>query len=66
MPELISSPIFLIVAAIVAIFVIIGVIKHAGRFLIWIVVIVAILIWLGITNIPELQSWFENLLKMAE
>ena len=66
MPELISSPIFLIIAAVVALFLIIGIIKHAGRFLIWIVIIVAVLIWLGITNVPEVRNWFENLRKMVE
>ena len=66
MPELMSSPLFLIIAAIVAIFLIIGIIKHAWRFLIWIAVIVAILIWFGVTNVPEVRDWFENLRKMIE
>lgn len=43
LPELIHSPFFLILAAVGAIFIIIGIIKHAWRFLIWIVVIVALL-----------------------
>lgn len=66
MPELMSSPIFLVIAAIVAIFLLIGIIKHVGKFFIWIVIIVAVLIWLGITNVPEVRNWFENLLKMVE
>ena len=66
LPELINSPIFLAVAAIFAIFIVIGIIKHAWRFLIWIVIIVALLLWLGITNVPQLREWFERLLKMSE
>lgn len=60
-----SSPLFLILAAVGAIFIIIGIIKHAWRFLIWIVVIVALLFWLGVTNVPQLREWFERLLKMV-
>lgn len=66
MPELMSSPLFLIIAAVFAIFIIIGIIKHAWRFLIWIAVIVAILLWLGVTNVSEIRDWFEKLLKMSE
>ena len=65
MPEFISSPLFLILAAIFAIFLIIGIIKHAWRFLIWIVVIAAILFWLGILKESDLRTWFENLSKMV-
>ncbi|MDE0012129.1 MAG: hypothetical protein OXU36_13355, partial [Candidatus Poribacteria bacterium] len=46
--------------------IIIGIIKHAWRFLIWIAVIVALLLWLGVTNVPQLRDWFEKLLKMVE
>ena len=63
MPEFISSPIFLIIAAVLAIFIIIGIIKQAARFLIWIAVIVAILIWLGVTQVPDIRDWFESLPK---
>ena len=63
MPEFINSPIFLIIAAVLAIFIIIGIVKHAARFLIWIAVIVAILILLGVTQVPEIREWFENLPK---
>ena len=63
MPEFTSSPIFLIIAAVLAIFIIIGIVKHTARFLIWIAVIVAILIWLGVTQVPEVREWFESLPK---
>lgn len=61
MPEFITSPIFLIIAAVLALFVVIGIVKHTARFLIWIAVIVAILIWLGVTQVPEIREWFERL-----
>ena len=63
MPEFINSPIFLIIAAVLAIFIIIGIVKQAARFLIWIAVIVVILIWLGVTQVPDIRDWFESLPK---
>ncbi len=66
MPELISSPLFLIIAAIVAIFLIIGIIKHTWRFLILIVVVVAALFWLGIVKESDVHNWLEDLRKMVE
>ena len=63
MSELMSAPLFLIIAAVLAIFIIIGIIKHAWRLLIWIAVIVAVLVLLGVTNVAELGDWFEKLLK---
>ncbi len=63
MPEFISSPIFLIIAAVLALFVIIGIVKHTARFLIWIAIIAAILIWIGVVQVPEVREWFENLPK---
>ena len=63
MSELISTPPFLIIAAILAIFIVLGILKHAWRFLIWIVVIVAVLVLLGVTNVAELGDWFEKLVK---
>lgn len=63
MPEFISSPIFLIIAAVLALFVIIGIVKHTARFLIWIAVIVVILIWLGVTQVFDIREWFEHLPK---
>ena len=66
MPELISSPLFLIIAAAVAIFLVIGIIKHTWRFLILIVVIVAILFWLGIVKESDVHNWLESLRKMVE
>ena len=66
MPEFTSSPIFLIIAAIFAIFLVIGIIKHAWRLLIWIAIIFVILIYLGIMKQSDLLQWFENLRKMVE
>ena len=63
MPEFITSPIFLIIAAVLALFVIIGIVKHTARFLIWMAIIVAILILLGVTQVPEIRDWLENLPK---
>ena len=78
MPEFITSPIFSIIAAGLALFVIIGIIKQAARFFIWIAVsiikqaarffiwiavIVVILIWLGVTQVFDIREWFENLPK---
>ena len=65
MPELISSPPFLIIVAIFAILLIIGIAKRAGRLLIWIAVIVMILIGLGIATQSDLLNWFENLLGLT-
>ena len=66
MPEFATSPLFLAIAAIIAIFLIIGIIKHTFRFLIWIAIIAVILIWLGIVKQTNLLNWFENLRKMIE
>ncbi len=63
MPEFISSPIFLIIAAILAIFLVIAIVKGAIRIFIWIVVIAVILVGLGIATQEDLRDWFENLLK---
>ena len=63
MPEAIDSPVFLAIAAVLAIFIIIGIVKHSARFLLWIAVIVAVLIWLGVIQVPEIQEWFERLPK---
>ena len=66
MPEFISSPIFLIIAAVFAIFLIIGIIKHAFRFVILIAVVFVILLGLGIVKQSEVLQWFENLRKIVE
>jgi hypothetical protein len=66
MPELITSPPFLIIVAILAILLVIGIIKRAVRLLIWISVILVILICLGIAKQSNLLNWFENLLKIAD
>ena len=63
MPEFISSPIFLIIAAILAVFLVIAIVKGALRLFIWIAVIAVILIGLGIVTRSEVRDWFENLLK---
>ena len=65
MPEMISSPIFLIIAAIFAIFIVIGIIKHAFRFVIWVAVVFVILFALGIVKQSEVLQWFENLREMV-
>ena len=60
MPELMSSPLFLIIAAVFAIFLIIGIIKRAFRFVIWIVIIFVILLCFGIVKQAEIIAWFEK------
>lgn len=66
MPEFISSPLFLIIAAIFGIFLLIAIVKGAFRLLIWIIIIAVILIGLGFMTQGELREWFENLRKMVE
>ena len=66
MPDLISSPPFLIIVAIFAILLVIGITKRGARFLIWISVIFVILIYLGIAKQSDLLNWFENLLKTVK
>ena len=63
MPEFISSPPFLIVAAIFAILIVIGIAKRAVRLLIWVSVIFVILVCIGIATQAELLNWFENFFK---
>ena len=66
MPEMMNSLPLLVIVAVFAIFLVIGIIKRAVRFLIWISVIFAVLIYLGIAKQSDLLNWFENLLKIAE
>ena len=66
MPEFISSPPFLIIAAVIAIVLVIGILKLAARFLIWVAVIFVALICFGIAKQSDLLKWFENLFKMVE
>ena len=66
MPELISSPPFLVIIAIFAIFLVIGIAKRAVRLLIWVSIIFVILIGLGIMKQSELLGWFENVFNMVE
>ena len=66
MPEFINSPPILIIAAIVAIFLIIVIIKHAWRLLIWIAIIAAVLIYFGVMKESDVRNWFEKLLEMVK
>ena len=66
MSELINSPLFLMIAAILAILLVIAIVKGAIRLLIWVVIIAVILIGLGIMTQGELRHWFENLLKTVK
>jgi len=61
MPEFITSPIFLVIAAILGIFLLIAVIKGAIRLFIWIAIIAVILIGLGFITQGDLREWLENL-----
>ena len=63
MPEFISSPIFLIIAAILAVLLLIAIVKGAIRLFIWLAVIAVILVGIGIITQGDLRDWFENLLK---
>ena len=63
MSELINYPPFLIIVAIFAIFLVIGIAKRAIHLLIWIAVIFVILICFGIVRQADLLDWFENLIK---
>ena len=63
MPEIISSPIFLIIAAILAIFLVIAIVKGAIRLFIWLAVIAVILIGIDVVTQGYLSDWFESLFK---
>ena len=65
MPEFVSSPIFLIAAALFAILLVFGILKYALRFVIWIVIIFAILLCLGIVKQPGVLWWIKNLDKIV-
>lgn len=65
-PEFISSQTFLIIAAILGIFLLIAIIKGAVRLLIWVAIIAVILIGLGFITQADLLDWFENLRKRVE
>lgn len=64
MPEFITSPIFLVIAAILGILLVIAIIKGALRLLIWLAIIVVILIGLGFITQGDLREWLENLRKI--
>ena len=66
MPEFTSSPIFLIIAAILGILLLIAIVKGAFRLLIWIVIIAVILIGLGFITQGDLREWLENLRKTVK
>ena len=66
MSELISSPPFLIIVAIFAIFLVIGIAKRALRLLIWLAVIFVILVCFSIVKQPDLFNWFENFLGLMQ
>lgn len=63
MPEFVSSPLFLIIAAILAVFLLIAIIKGAVRLLIWVAIIAVILIGLGVMTQEDMRDWFKDLLK---
>ncbi|MDE0084698.1 MAG: hypothetical protein OXU23_03235 [Candidatus Poribacteria bacterium] len=66
MPELISSPPFLIIVVIFAILLVVGIAKHAVRFIVWVSIIFVILLCLGIVKQAEILNWFENLFKVVK
>lgn len=66
MPEFISSPPFLIIAAIFAIILVIGIAKRAVKLLIWVSIIFVILVCLNIVTQSALFDWFENLFKTVK
>ena len=63
MPEFMNSTPFLIIAAVFAVVLVIGIAKRAVRLVIWVVVILAILIFFGIATESDLLKWFEDLRK---
>ena len=63
MPEFMSSTPFLIIATVFAVVLVIGIAKRAVRLVIWVVVILAILIFFGIATESDLLKWFEDLRK---
>ena len=65
MPEFISFPLFLIIAAILAVFLLIAIVKGAVRLFIWIAIIAVILIGLGVMTQEDMRDWFEGLLKVV-
>ena len=66
MPELISYPPFLIIVAVFAILLAIGIAKRALRLLVWLAVIFVILVCFGIAKQADLLDWFENIFKIAK
>lgn len=64
MPEFITSPIFLVIAAILGILLVIAIIKGALRLLIWLAIIAVILIGFGFITQGDLREWLENLRKI--
>ena len=63
MLEFITTRPFLIVTAIFAVFIVIGIAKRTVRLLLWSTVIFVIFIGLGFLNRSVLLVWFENMFK---
>ena len=63
MPEFMNSTPFLILAAVFAVVLVIGIVKRAVRLVIWVAIILAILIFFGIATEADLLEWFEDLRK---
>lgn len=61
MPEFMGSPLFLIIAAILATLLLIAIIKGAIRLFIWVVIIAVILIGFGFLTQEDMREWLENL-----
>lgn len=61
-----NHPQLIVQAITTQLFLVIGIIKHAVRLLIWISVFFAMFIFFGITKQSDLLNWFENLFKIAE
>ena len=66
MPEFITSQLFLIIAAIFAIILVIGIAKRAVKLLIWVCIIFVILVCLNMVPQSALFDWFENLFKTVQ
>lgn len=65
MPEFISSPTFLIVAAILGILLLMGFLKGGIRLIIWVVILAGILMGLGFLTQGDLRDWIEKLIKIV-
>lgn len=66
MPEFVSSTPFVIVAAIFAIILVIGIAKRAVKLLIWVSIIFVVLVYIGVVNHSAVLDWFENVFKLMK